>query len=62
MTNLIYATAMCRVHYRRVPEPLPPAGDLEAQAAYWKAHYNTAAAADAGTVARFVEDIGTAFA
>jgi hypothetical protein len=45
MTNLAHATAMCRVHDRRAPEPLPPAGDLEAQAAYWKAHYNTAAGA-----------------
>lgn len=39
--NLYYATAMCRVHYYRVPDALPPAGDLAAQAAYWKRHYNT---------------------
>jgi hypothetical protein len=58
MTNLAYATAMCRVHYRQAPEPLPPAENLEAQAAYWKAHYNTEAGA--GTVARFVEDVGAA--
>jgi hypothetical protein len=34
--NLKYAVAMCRVHYRRVREPLPAAGDLKRQAAYWK--------------------------
>jgi hypothetical protein len=32
---------MCRLHYRRVAEPLPAAKDTEAMAAYWKAHYNT---------------------
>jgi hypothetical protein len=51
---------MCRVHYRRVREPLPPAGDVEAQAGYWKAHYNIDAGA--GTVARFIEDVSTTFA
>lgn len=40
--NLYYATAMTRIHYLRVPEPLPDAGDLEALADYWKQHYNTA--------------------
>jgi len=39
--NLIYAAAMCRVHYYRVPEALPAAGDYEAQANYWKRFYNT---------------------
>ena len=39
--NMRYACAMCRVHYRRVREPLPTAGDLPSQAAYWKEHYNT---------------------
>lgn len=37
--NLYYATAMCRVHYLRVPEPIP--NDLPAQAAYYKKYYNT---------------------
>ena len=32
---------MCRVHYARVSEPLPEAGDLDGQAHYWKDHYNT---------------------
>lgn len=39
--NLWYACAMCRIHYRRVPRPLPAAGDIEAQAAYWKVYYNS---------------------
>ena len=41
-TNDRYAAAMCRVRYMRVPERLPAAGDIEAMANYWKAHYNTA--------------------
>ena len=36
-----YACAMCRIHYMRVPAPLPPPGELPSQAAYWKEHYNT---------------------
>lgn len=40
--NLYYAAAMARVHYWRVPEPLPAEDDLFAQATYWKRHYNTA--------------------
>jgi hypothetical protein len=39
--NAFYAAAMCRLLYRRVAEPLPAAGDLAGQAAYYKAHYNT---------------------
>lgn len=40
ITNLAYATVIARIHYMRVSEPIPK--DLEGQAAYWKAHYNTA--------------------
>ena len=40
-TNLGYAAAMCRAHYRRVPAALPPADDIRSLAAYWKAYYNT---------------------
>ncbi len=47
VTNLAYATAMARVHYLRVPEPLPKADDVHALARYWKAHYNTALGAGA---------------
>lgn len=38
--NLYYATAMCRIHYRRVKEALP-ANNAGSLTAYWKAHYNT---------------------
>src|SRR6266404_8998054 len=37
--NLYYATAMCRIHYLRVPEPIP--ANLTTQAEYWKKYYNT---------------------
>ncbi len=43
VTNLAYGAALCRAHYYRRPEPLPAAGDLAGQAAYWKRHYNTGA-------------------
>jgi len=39
--NLYFATAMCRVLYRRVSDPLPRADDAAGLAAYYKAHYNT---------------------
>ena len=39
--NLAYATAMARVHYLRVPEPLPEAHNVMDMAEYWKAHFNT---------------------
>lgn len=41
--NLPYACALCRVHYWRVPEPLPGAGDVRGLSHYWKRYYNTAA-------------------
>lgn len=40
-TNFAYAVAMCRIHYRRVPEKLPDGDNLEELAKYWKDHYNT---------------------
>lgn len=52
--NLAYATAMCRVHYLRVPHPLPDADDLEGIAHYWKRHYNTPEGK--GTVEEFVKN------
>lgn len=48
--NLLYATAMCRVHYLRVPEAIPP--DLGRQAVYWKRYYNTEQGA--GSVADYI--------
>jgi len=41
--NLAYATGVARLIYRRRPEPLPAAADLEGLARYWKAHFNSAA-------------------
>ena len=37
--NLNFATAMCRIHYLRVAEPIP--NELTKQARYWKSAYNT---------------------
>ena len=53
ITNLAYATAIARVHYLRVPAPLPDADDLGGLARYWKRHFNTPKGA--GTVAGFIE-------
>ena len=53
--SLPYACAMARVHYWRVPDALPPADDLEAQAAYWKQHYNTPLGA--GTVEHYIHTV-----
>lgn len=39
--NLYYACAMARIQYFRSPAPLPSAGDLPAQAAFYKLAYNT---------------------
>lgn len=52
--NPYYACAMARVHYLRVPDPLPLAGDLAGQAAYWKQHYNTPAGK--GTIEHFLKE------
>ena len=54
MWDMRYATAMCRMHYRRVSEPLPDATDIEGMAAYWKKYYNTAYGA--GTKAEFIKN------
>ncbi len=39
--NMWYGAAMCRIHYLRVPDALPEAGDIPGMAAYWKEFYNT---------------------
>lgn len=41
MTNLAYATVMCRIHYLRIKAAIPGANDLRGLAEYWKEHYNT---------------------
>ena len=52
--NLLYAAAMCRVHYMRVPHALPAANDVPGLAKYWKQHYNTPLGK--GTVQEFEEN------
>jgi hypothetical protein len=52
--NLRLSVAMCRIHYYRRPEPLPPVGNIRAQADYWKQHYNTRLGA--GTVQEYLEN------
>jgi hypothetical protein len=39
--DLRFATAMCRIHYARVPEALPAAHDLDNMWDYYKTYYNT---------------------
>ena len=41
VTDLLYAAAMARIFYLRVPAPLPEAGDISGMAKYWKRYYNT---------------------
>ena len=43
ISDLMLAAVMCRLHYRRVLEPLPDHQDVGALAAYWKRYYNTPA-------------------
>jgi hypothetical protein len=52
ITNLAYSTAIARIIYYRVPQPLPAAYDLPGLAAYWKQYYNTPAGQ--GTVEEFM--------
>lgn len=53
-TNNGYAFGMARVHYLRVPAPLPAADDVVGLARYWKRYYNTLKGK--GTVDEFVEN------
>jgi hypothetical protein len=46
-TNLAYATAIARVIYYRVKDPLPAAADIAALGHYYKAHYNGPGKGDA---------------
>lgn len=41
VSNLSYATAIARIIYLRVSEPLPLPQDLVGMARYWKKYYNT---------------------
>jgi len=49
--NIAAQIAMCRLHYRRVPKPLPKT--LNEQAAQWKTYYNTSKGK--GTVKKFIQ-------
>ena len=49
-TNIAAQIAMCRLHYRRIPKPLP--SSVEGQANYWKKYYNSMAGR--GTVEDFL--------
>ena len=49
-TNVAAQIAMCRLHYRRIPKPLP--SSAEGQAEYWKKYYNSIAGR--GTVEDFL--------
>ena len=50
--DLAYACAMSRIHYLRVPRALPRAGNIKAQARYYKQFYNTPAGK--GTVEQYL--------
>ena len=50
--DLRLAILLCRLRYLVVSEPLPPAGDIDALAKYWKKHYNTEKGK--GTEAQFI--------
>lgn len=41
VTNLAFATAICRLRYWMDPQPLPAADDAEGMGATWKRVYNT---------------------
>jgi hypothetical protein len=40
-SDLQFATAMARLYYAQVQEPLPDKDDIEGLANYWKKYYNT---------------------
>ena len=50
-TNLIAQIIVCRLHYWRIPKPLPQT--IEEQAVYWKNSYNTSLGK--GTKEHFME-------
>jgi len=51
--NVRLALQIMRVNYWRIPEAIPDASDIEAQAEYWKTYYNTRDGK--GTVNKFIE-------
>jgi hypothetical protein len=57
ITNLSFSTAVARIRYWMVPDPLPEPEDIAGLAAYWKAHYNTPLGR--GTEAEFIKNYNT---
>ena len=53
MSNMALQVAFCRLKYRRDKHPLPKAGNIEAQAKYWKRVYNSEKGR--GTVEHFIK-------
>ena len=54
--NLRYAICMARVHYLRIPHPLPDENNVKALAHYWKEYYNTQLGM--GTEEEFIRNYG----
>lgn len=52
--NIPLQIAICRMKYRPVPHPIPPANDVYAQAKYWLKFYN---AGGKGVAEEFVEKV-----
>ena len=52
--NIPLQIAICRMKYRPVPRPIPPASDIRAQAEYWLRYYN---AGGKGVVDEFIEKV-----
>lgn len=52
-TNIAYQIIMARIHYRRVPHPLPYFGSVYSMAEYWDKYYNCNP--DKGFPEQFVE-------
>lgn len=54
--NIPYQIAIARANYKRFPERLPPALDIEGLARYWKKYWNTPLGA--GTIQEAVANYG----
>lgn len=54
MHDLKLQVIIARIHYKRVPYPLPEPDDIEGMAKYWKLHYNSLKGK--GTEVQFIEN------
>ena len=52
-SDLLLATAICRLYYAAINSALPPPDDIEGLAHYWKTYYNRDGK---GTVEQFVDN------